>query len=134
MPQLRQVDKRDSQTSNNITSDDIHSTTTSAVRASRVKHDALVDKPARGSSARCVRQLRNNDYYPCIPRCMYISWRSYRIANKTGAGATVAFRALHIVTAAINNHYIRRAVLPNTEVLAACNLSTCKPRRMGQQK
>jgi len=131
MPQLRQVDKRDSQTSNNITSDDIHSTTTSAVRASRVKHDALVDKPAL---VRAVCAPTSKQRLLSVPRCMYISWRSYRIANKTGAGATVAFRALHIVTAAINNHYIRRAVLPNTEVLAACNLSTCKPRRMGQQK
>lgn len=112
-------------------------TTTSAVRASRVKHDALVGKPARGARPRGV----------CANFETTIIIRAYRdvcilVGEATELPTLIKpvqvqpsrLRALHIVTAAINNHYIRRAVLPHTEVPAACNLSTCKPRRIGQQK
>jgi len=110
-------------------------TTTSAVRASRVKHDALVDKPARDA----VRAVYANFETTIIIRayrdvCILVGEATeLPTLIKPVQVQPPRLRALHIVTAAINNHYIT-AVLPNTEVPAACNLSTCKPRRMRQHK
>lgn len=93
-------------------------TTTSAVRASKVRRISL-QKPARGSSAHRVRANFETTIIIRIPRCMYISCgeRSYTelpTLIKPVQVQTPRLRALHIVTAAINNHYIRRAVLPHT--------------------
>lgn len=94
-------------------------TTTSAVRASKVRRISL-QKPARGSSAHRVPANFETTIIIRAYRdvCILVAEKLYRTAdvNKTGAGATAAFaRALHIVTAAINNHYIRRAILPHTQ-------------------